>query len=602
VAKCGNAACSAGNTLTVVDSTGYVGFYPSIRIGSDGLPLIAHFDYVNGILKVAHCGNAACSVDVTFSTVDATGWAGLHLSLAIGADGLPIISYFDGNNWDLKVAKCGDVACSASNTLTTVDAIGEVGYWKTSITIGADALPVIAYLDATNYNLKVAKCSNGACSANNILTTVDATGEVGWYPSLAIGADGLPVVAYYGNNTLKMAHCSTANCVDQQLAGSRIAGVISGATIPGSQVTGAITWATIAGSQVTGAITGATLAGSHITGAITDATISGATLTQIQGRLATNVQPPQATTLTIVDAAGNVGYYPSLTIGADGLPVIAYYDGTNGDLKVAHCGNAACSSGNTHTTVDATGSVGWYPSLAIGADGLPVIAYYDGTNGDLKVAHCGNAACSAGNVLSTVDATGNVGYYPSLTIGADGLPVIAYCDGTNVDLKVAHCANAACTGTSTLTTVDSVGNVGQNPSLAIGPDGLPMIAYYDNTNYDLKVAHCGNANCSAANVLTTMDAAGVVGEFSSLTIGADGRPMIAYYDGTNGDLKVAHCGNAACSSANTLTTVDATGDVGYYPSLTIGTDGLPVIAYYANGDLKVAKCANAFCAPYFRRR
>ena len=29
----------------------------------------------------------------------------------------------------------------------------------------------------------------------------------------------------------------------------------------------------------------------------------------------------------------------SITIGADGLGLISYYDVTNGDLKVAHCSN-----------------------------------------------------------------------------------------------------------------------------------------------------------------------------------------------------------------------------------------------------------------------
>jgi hypothetical protein len=29
----------------------------------------------------------------------------------------------------------------------------------------------------------------------------------------------------------------------------------------------------------------------------------------------------------------------SLTIGSDGFPLIAYYDYTNGNLKIAHCSN-----------------------------------------------------------------------------------------------------------------------------------------------------------------------------------------------------------------------------------------------------------------------
>lgn len=43
--------------------------------------------------------------------------------------------------------------------------------------------------------------------------------------------------------------------------------------------------------------------------------------------------------------------------------------------------------GFSRTTLDSAGSVGYYISLAIGADGLGLISYYDATNGDLKVAH-----------------------------------------------------------------------------------------------------------------------------------------------------------------------------------------------------------------------
>jgi hypothetical protein len=60
--------------------------------------------------------------------------------------------------------------------------------------------------------------------------------------------------------------------------------------------------------------------------------------------------------LTTVDSAGSVGYFTSITIGTDGLLVISYYDYTNGDLKVAHCNDLACSSADL-TTVDSKGFV-----------------------------------------------------------------------------------------------------------------------------------------------------------------------------------------------------------------------------------------------------
>jgi hypothetical protein len=46
--------------------------------------------------------------------------------------------------------------------------------------------------------------------------------------------------------------------------------------------------------------------------------------------------------LTTLDGPGNVGQYTSVTIGADGLGLISYYDATNGNLKVAHCSDLFC--------------------------------------------------------------------------------------------------------------------------------------------------------------------------------------------------------------------------------------------------------------------
>jgi hypothetical protein len=87
-----------------------------------------------------------------------------------------------------------------------------------------------------------------------------------------------------------------------------------------------------------------------------------------------------------------VGSNPAVALGADGMPVIAYHDHTNSDLKLARCRDIDCADADI-TTVDRAGSVGWHIAIAVGADGLPVISYYDETNGDLKLALCGNPAC-----------------------------------------------------------------------------------------------------------------------------------------------------------------------------------------------------------------
>ncbi|MBT5476818.1 MAG: hypothetical protein HOK43_08170, partial [Chloroflexi bacterium] len=157
----------------------------------------------------------------------------------------------------------------------------------------------------------------------------------------------------------------------------------------------------------------------------------------------------------------------------------------------------------------------------------------------------------------------------------------------------------------------SDGDVGKETSITIGADGLGLISYRDQTNKNLKVAHCDNAACTSATI-STLDSDGSVGTDTSITIGADGLGLISYYDFTNTALKVAHCSNTMCTLATT-STIDSDrisfSGWGYNTSITIGADGLPLISYIqlkeigvADGNLKVAHCDNAFCSPYFRRR
>jgi len=221
------------------------------------------------------------------------------------------------------------------------------------------------------------------------------------------------------------------------------------------------------------------------------------------------------------------------------------------------------------------------------------------TNGQLKVVKCGVATCTSGNTTTPVD-TGGVGQFTSITLGTDGLPVISYYDQTLFDLKIAKCGNAACSAGNTITAVDQTGDVGAATSITLGVDGLPVVAYYDTTNTRLKLARCTTASCTTV-VATPVDASANVGSNLSLALSADGLPVIAYYDATNGDLKVAKCGTAGCTGTPSITTVDSSGIVGLWPSVTLGADGLPVISYYV-GNLKVAKCSSPTCAPYVRRR
>jgi len=302
--------------------------------------------------------------------------------------------------------------------------------------------------------------------------------------------------------------------------------------------------------------------------------------------------------VTSPDTFGDVGYYTSMQLDSNGHPIVSYYDVTNGDIKLLRCGDTTCSSGNTITSPDTVGNVGGYASLQLDSNGYPVISYLDYTNGDLKVLHCGNVMCSGGNVIISPDTANNVGHSTSLKLDSNGYPVISYLDYTNFDLKIIHCGDTTCSSGNTITSPDTIGNVGQGTGLQLDSNGNPVVSYYDITNGDLKIIHCGDTTCSSGNTITSPDTTGDVGVDTSLRLDANGIPVVSYLDYTNGNLKVLHCGNTTCSSGNTVVSPDALGNIGWHVSMQLDSNGNPVIGYYnyTNGDLKVLRCNNAVCS------
>lgn len=345
--------------------------------------------------------------------------------------------------------------------------------------------------------------------------------------------------------------------------------------------------------------------------------------------------------VTTVDPNNEAGLQNAITIGADGLPVIAYVERTMGFLMVAHCTDVACTSATTvntgahgrtderYTTGITIGPDGYpvivhgdefhhclnagctsistnpisgegFASIAIGMDGLPVVSRISGD--DAVLLYCGDAACST--ISSEVVIEAGSFRYTSLAIGPNGFPILTYAKQGYDEYHYGSCQNAACSSVlSGKIWEDMFGtDPAEHSSLAIGIDGGPVFAFYHASQTGLRVMACSDPNCSSY-ADTAIDYAGDVGQYPSMTIGKDGFPIIAYYDYMNGDLKVAHCSDATCTSA-TIHVLDSTGNVGEYTSIAIGTDGMPIISYYdrTNRDLKVVHCSNRHCLPYYRPR
>ncbi len=201
--------------------------------------------------------------------------------------------------------------------------------------------------------------------------------------------------------------------------------------------------------------------------------------------------------------------------------------------------------------VEASIGVGKHTSIAVDNYGNIHISYYDEANRDLKYAYWDRFYLPMSWTIETVDAysdQGVVGTHTSIAVDQSNRPHIAYMSEKYDDLKYARRSSS---GSWQIFDVDQDHNVGSYASLAlqeIGSSVYPHISYLDFTSYNLKYAYVG---LDLQWKKPAIDTQGVVGLYTSIARGSDGKVWISYYDQTNGDLKYA-----SISSGSTTTVKD----------------------------------------------
>ncbi|MEZ4374078.1 MAG: MYXO-CTERM sorting domain-containing protein [Polyangiaceae bacterium] len=168
-------------------------------------------------------------------------------------------------------------------------------------------------------------------------------------------------------------------------------------------------------------------------------------------------------------------------------------------------------------------------------------------------------------------APGLVGAYASAAVASDGtIWVAAYddigldttADGTNPILFGDLAVGKYVDGEVQWQAVDGLPDF--DPNLDPGaPGGPPDPKFIDVNSYRGGLTDSGDD----------------VGLWTSIQVGGDGLPMVAYYDATNRALKFARRDDTGAWSAHTVQQVTQ-GDVGRYAKLLL-RDGRPVIAYLA---------------------
>lgn len=221
-------------------------------------------------------------------------------------------------------------------------------------------------------------------------------------------------------------------------------------------------------------------------------------------------------------------------------------------------------------------------SITIAGDGSPLISYQEGTK--LKVAYCADSACSDARITTIDDGLSN-----EIVTGSDGFGLIAYISGNqrvaNVQLlKVAHCETMDCTQVAA-STVEAA----RSAAVTIAADGLPLIGFISMRN-ELKVAHCNDIACSDFTISTVAINQRAVSV--AMTTGVDGLGFIvSSHDPTDQTHRVTRCSIADCSAASTISLNSA----GAVRSVTTDNDGVPVFTYNNDEQLWVVHCSSVMC-------
>jgi hypothetical protein len=342
----------------------------AMAVGFDGNPILVFEERISGLVAVrCNLSSTVCGQNPgDISVIDADG---THPSIAIGLDGLPVVSYsrrnVTNNEDEVFVAHCERDDCSA------IDSRELVGRGvETSIAIGADGFPVVALRQSRSRfgSLDFVHCENVRCSdrpsVNNVVLGTNDDVGVG-SPALVIGIDGLPLMTNVtddGSSLLVFQiQCEDSSCASSTIVDSR-----------GTPVASDLSRLAVG---IDGLAVDAIFVGQGTTGAPRTVRVGGAFL--------------------VTGSTSQSDFDFDLAVGPDGNPAVVYRNFETKEIVVARCFGFSCSGVVSKRVIDADTQVllpVHTPAIAFGLDGLPMISYIvQGGLGTLKFLRCKTPTC-----------------------------------------------------------------------------------------------------------------------------------------------------------------------------------------------------------------
>ena len=311
---------------------------------------------------------------------------------------------------------------------------------------------------------------------------------------------------------------------------------------------------------------------------------------------------------------------PTVAFGPDGMPVVAWVDNSLDDFEIylrrwngsawEELGGSASFGGLSNNT---NGSGG--PSVVIGNDLMPIVAWSNEAAGlfnrEIYVRRwngsswleMGTGSASGGGISNDE----GIDRAPSMAIGTDGLPIIAWSNdgpGCCLEIYVKRWNGSAWVemGGSASDGGISIGSGGADePSLAIDSDGAFIVAWRNSFNFPNTDIYVRRWNGTAWVEMSQGSATerGIsnnsgTSEAPSLAIGPDGAPVIVWHDDSGGDWEIyarrwngatwVEMDNGAAAGGG----ISDDGGNSRQPALAIGPNNTSVVVWTDfDGDIEV---------------
>ena len=319
---------------------------------------------------------------------------------------------------------------------------------------------------------------------------------------------------------------------------------------------------------------------------------------------------------------GSQGANPEIIFDDNGDAWVTTYGPAGGALYVGRyvgTGGSGCVTSSWECwEVESDGLSGAYSSLALKPDGTVVMAFQHNastssslgdTGGGIMYAEyvgTGGTGCDSATFDCTlIDDSSNDGRWNAIGVDDAGTPWVMYNDGGDVTVAWevgtgGDCPDSTAWECETLEdNAAGTNNTTVGSDVLIGNDGVPRFIYSDFQAGEVVVAEYVGAggNCDASTVFNCTVAFDVAsgaqtapGLAPTATVDSDGDIWIAGYDTNGDDLVVAeYVGSGGdCDTVGYVDTgsdayecyqVHSTGISGREPSIQIGPDGNPAVAY-----------------------